>query len=177
MMKAPFFSAAAARAGLLAFSLVLALPAACLAADADDDECIYNPAAFKDMLAQLHHRYPGSRYTRDHRGVTLRQRDGKVTVVYGGCENYGTEIAFVSGKPGKYTQQAVFAKAVSLVREFGQGRVEPGTLQALLRQGKFTKDPDAPGVISVPCPQMDEFTIQVEQEPGRPVTIDVSFYN
>lgn len=157
-------------------SIVVLMGASTLgvAAQANDEQCLYNGKAFKDMLGQLLTEYPRSHYTPDKSAVAISFEDGAVKVTYGGCEHYSTEITFVAAHQQKYTVKEAFSKAVELVRQFGQHRVNSKALEKLLAQRKYEEI--QPGLFGVSYPGMDEFTIEMGREGGH-VTIVVSFYS
>ncbi len=157
---------------ILLGAVMLCLSLACVAGE--EGECLYNPQAFRDMLKELKHKYPKSHYAEDRRALVIPQTDGEVTVSYGGCEHYGTQLDLAANRSEAYAPKEAFARAVDLVRQFGQGRVDPKKLEKLLAKGKYEENP--PGVFTVPYPLMDELTISVGQDDGQ-ATLTVSFYN
>lgn len=158
---------------LILILLVMLLSATGSAKASDADDCILNPAAFHEMLKKLRQHYAKSRYSKDHSAVIIRLADGDVTVTYGGCEYFSTEISYVSATKKRYSTQEAFTRAKELLRRFGQ-RVDLKLLERLWTQKKYEQDP--PGYFEVAYPDLHEFTLDFRSTGGH-AHIDISFYN
>jgi hypothetical protein len=159
---------------LITIALAGLLPLAGLAEKAKADDCLYNQEAFKDMLEQLRSQYSNSKYTENKEALVIFLEHGAVTVSYGGCEHYSTEINYVARTNKAISTMGAFTKATELVKKFGQDRVDPKALRKLLSRKKYKELQS--GMFIVPYPDMDEFTIEIGQKRVH-ATIVISFYN
>ncbi len=152
---------------VILMTLLISLP--CVAEERD--KCLYGP--YDDDLSALKAKHPGSRYTKNHKGVIVPVADGEVTVSYTGCTHYGMEISLAATRKEPFTREEAFARAVELVREFTGKNINPDKLKNLLAQGKYEKASESS--VIVPYPYLDELAIEFFMGREHPMVI-VSYY-
>lgn len=138
----------------------------------DEDDCLYDQAAFKKMYAPIKEKYRHTKFLESEQALEIRLDGSKVIVRYYGCEHYATEIKYIENKNRPYSDKEIFDKTIDLVTRFGQRRINPSVLDGLLTSGKYEKVGDQTFLVNYPL--MDEFSINVDRRVG---IIEIGFYN
>lgn len=141
---------------------------------ADGNDCLYNQDAFVEMYAPIKQEYKDTRFLKKDQSLEIKLDDSKVIVRYFGCEHYGTEINYFENKHEVYSDNEIFEKSIDLIKRFGQDRIDGGVLRSLLNSGKYEKFENR--MFTVNYPGMDEFSITVDTQKGKPL-IEIGFYN
>lgn len=153
----------------------LVAPAIVTTAAAADEECIFDQAAQIAHYREMERRIPGARFDAVDELLIIERGAETITVRRGGCVHFGLDIArtapFVEAEAQR---DAVFARAVALVAEFGGGElVTAGEVAEAIRNEAFELAQD--GFCYLRVPGVEVFSIMWGVSDGR-LTVEVGYY-
>jgi len=159
----------------LAILALLAAGAPVTAATAADEDCIFDQAAQLARYRELEQGIQGARYDAADGALVIARGAATITVRRGGCVHFGLTITHESPAPaGAPERDAVFARAVALVAEFGGGElVSADAVAAAIRNGDFALE--AGQVYYLRVPGVEVFSIMWGIADGG-LTVEVAYY-
>ena len=149
--------------------------AAPVTAAAADEACIFDQAAQVARYREMEQRIEGARYDAADGVLVIDRGAATITVRRGGCVHFGLTITHAApAAPGDADRDAVFARAVALVAEFGGGElVSADEVAAAIRNGGFALEVGQ--VYYLRVAGVEAFSIMWGVADGR-LTVEVSYY-
>jgi hypothetical protein len=163
------------RAGAVLSALAVLAAAAPVAAADEDEDCIFDQAAQLEHYRDMERRIPGARYDAADGALVIARGAARITVRRGGCVHFGLMITHAAPlAAGDADRDAVFARAVALVAEFGGGElVTAEEVAAAIRDEAFALAQE--GFYYLALPGVNAFSIMWGVEDGR-LTVEVAYY-
>lgn len=123
----------------------------------------------------MERRFEGARFDEAARILVVERGVETITVQRGGCVHFGLRITRTGPlAPGDAERDAVFARAVALVEEFGGGElVSADEIAEAIRNGDFELAQD--GLYYLRMPGVAAFSIMWDVTDGR-LTVEVWYY-
>jgi hypothetical protein len=156
-------------------TILAALAAAAPRTAVAEEDCIFDQAAQVAHYREMERRIPGARFDAAERLLIIERGAARITVRRGGCVHFGLMITHAAPlAAGDADRDAVFARAVALVAEFGGGElVTAEEVAAAIRDEAFALAQE--GFYYLALPGVNAFSIMWGVEDGR-LTVEVAYY-
>jgi hypothetical protein len=140
-----------------------------------DEECIFDQEAQITRYHEMERRIPGARFDPVEELLIIERGAATITLGRGGCVHLGLYIVYEGpAAPGDAERDAVFARAVALVDEFGGGElVTAAEVAAAIREEAFALVDGR--LYYLRLPNVTAFSIMWDIEDGR-LTVEVGYY-
>jgi len=140
-----------------------------------DEECVFDQEAQIVRYREMERDIPGARFDPGEKLLTIERGAATITLRRGGCVHLGLYIIYEGpAGPGDAERDAVFARAVALVDEFGGGElVTAAEVAAAIREGAFASAEAQ--LYYLRLPDVAVFSIMWDIDNDR-MTIEVGYY-